>query len=238
MSERTDFYSHQKAEFFANFGLEKFSFPELNLADQMLPDLAKEIIWIRQHIEEGSLDKTTLTQRAHTVYIDTRPCPPFLHPYENENHFLGELIARLREAGKIPQTFDDWGKDAVELVLPKTSRFGISIPEIEELVIPAVKQQLSLDFSTVRLPTPCELLYLRSRMKIFSDLTPEDGSSQTKEWTNNHYLSTEGKKLGHIYISGRNDKYKSSGVHWWFIEGEINRLPTLGFRLVIEPANN
>ena len=67
MSERTDFYSHQKAEFFANFGLEKFSFPELNLADQMLPDLAKEIIWIRQHIEAELLDKTTFSQRAHTV---------------------------------------------------------------------------------------------------------------------------------------------------------------------------
>ena len=238
MKEHTDFYSRQKAEFFANFGLEKFSFPELNLANQMLPDLAKEIIWIRQHVEEGSLDRTILTQRAHTVYIDTRPCPPFLDPYDNDNHFLGQLIAQLRETGKIPQRLEDWGKDAVELVLPKTSRFGISIPEIEELLIPAVKQQLSLNSLTIRLPTPVELLCLRSLMKIFSDLPSGDNLSQTMEWTNNRYLSTEGKKLGHIYISGRNDKFKSGGVHWWFTEGKINRLPTLGFRLVIEPANN
>lgn len=234
MKEGTDLNSNQETEFFANFGLEKFSFPELNLANQMLPDLAKEIIWIRQHVEEGALDKTVLTQRAHTVYIDTRPCPPFLNPYNNDNHFLGQLIARLRETGKIPQRLEHWGKDAVELVLPKTSRFGISIPEIEKLLIPAVKQQLSLDSLTVRLPTPVELLYLRSQMKIFSGLPPEDNSGQTMEWTNNQYLSTDGKKLGHIYISGRNDEYKSGGVHWWFTEGETNRLPTLGFRLVIE----
>ena len=237
MEERTDFYSHQGAEFSAGFGFEKFSFPELNFADQMLPDLDKEINWLREHVEKGSLDETILAQRAHTVHIDTRPCPQFLLPYDNDSHFLGQLIARLRETGKIPQRFEDWGKDAVDLVLPKASRFGLSVSEIEEFVIPAVKQQLNRDSLKVRLPTIGELLYLRLRVGIFPDQAV-DYAHQTREWTSTPYSETSSNDqigvLGNVFVSAKRKDSKSGGVYWWFNSGDLPRLPSIGFRLVIE----
>lgn len=237
MKDRTDSYSHQEAGFFTGFGFKKFSFPELNLADQVLPDLDKEIDWLREHVEEGSLDKTILAQKAHTVYIDTRPCPQFLLPYDKDSHFIGQLIARLRETGKIPQRLEGWGKDAIGLVLPKTSRFGISISEIEELVIPAVKQQLNRNSLTVRLPTVGELLYLRLRVGIFPDQAA-DYAYQTREWTSTPYFETSSNEqigvLGNVFVSGRREDFKSGGVHWWFNSGDLPRLPSIGFRLVFE----
>ncbi len=136
MSERRNPNDTETEVILANFGVVKFSFPPLDLREQILPGLEREIAWLREHMEEGSLDENCLSQSAHTVYIDTRPCPPFLQPYEHDEHLLGKIIAHLRKRDKIAQKINNWDENESGLTLPNDSRFGISVDEIKNIIIP------------------------------------------------------------------------------------------------------
>lgn len=232
--DRTDLLGHETDELFSQFGMVRFSFPRVDFLQAEFPDLKRELEWLRGHVREGCLDGQDLVLPEHAAFIDPRPCPQFLGQYPGDENFLGRIIAELRQSGTVPARIERWGEKGEGVDLPENSRFGLSVTEIEGLIIPRVEQLLGRDDLAVRLPTVAEELYMRRPFKTFSD-TP-DYSLLTREWTSTKYCNARGGEvLGRVFTSGENNEFSFGGVHWWPTPGEFNRLPTMGFRLVVSP---
>lgn len=217
---------------FEEANLALFRFPAINLAKVTLPHMDTEISWLRRHVEEGSVHEESLRLSEKTVYIDMQPCPGFLVPYRDDQHLLGPILTSARENGNIPREVL-WGAN-IEIKLPVDARWGVSPDEIGSMIFPQVKRTLKTE-REVRLPTVAEYLYLCSRGHFFN-ANQSDHSLATKEWTNDSFYSENdfSRSIGRLMVSGSVENSASRGVSWWSTQGNFNRLPTLGFRLVVE----
>lgn len=215
----------------ANLNWPEFTFPAIDLSVQTLPHIKPEIAWLRKHVEEGSIDKQTLILEGKTVHIDLQPCPDFLMPYIDSN-LLSSLLRDLRRNSGIPRKLT-WGTET-EILHPEKSRLGLSVEEINQLVIPSLAEKLEID-QRIRLPKAAEYLYLKSQGLVFDDKDDVNYELATKEWTDDLYYpqAERTNPLGNLIVFQKSD-IASRSIHWWTSKGSFNRLPTLGFRLVIE----
>jgi len=222
----------EEKKVFEEAGLSLYTFPPLNLGEVTLPHLDAEISWLRRHVEEGSVNAGSLTLMERTVFMDMQPCPRFLVPYHDDKKLLGPILSEARNEGNIPRDLL-WGSD-VGIKLPVNSRWGVSYDEIVSIVIPQAKVALKTD-KKVRLPSVAELLYLVSRDQVFN-VNLADHSLATKEWAGDPFFSANdmSSAIGNLTVSGSVEKFANRGVSWWVCQGDFNRLPTLGFRLVVE----
>ncbi len=231
--EKEDFVRETEEETaFREAHLTLFTFPPFNLAEEILPHLDAEIVWLRRHVEEGSVNGESLILPEKTVYIDLQPCPRFLAPYRDDQHLLSSVLTSARGSGNIPKDVL-WGSN-IEIKLPLDSRWSVSSDEIDSILLPQVKDTLKTK-RKVRLPTVAEYLYLKSQGHLFN-ANQSDHSLATKEWANDLFYSAHdfSNPIGRLIVSNSLENPASGGVHWWFTQGDFKRLPTLGFRLVAE----
>lgn len=210
---------------YSSANLHLVPFPTLILLETELQESKSELHWLRKHVDEGVIEPEELILHKKTVFVDTQPCPQFLNPYNGDEDWLGPIIKSHRQEGHIPSVIP-WGVNEM-IELPADSRWGLTVNEIETLIIPDAKKTISSN-SVVRLPTIAELLHLRNAYGTFNESTASPGQV-TKEWSSSKYSN-----LGNLFLSGGQVQAEGRKLYWWPDSGPFNRLPTLGFRLVVE----
>lgn len=150
---------------------------------------------------EGVLIERPVYQlRGITVLIDTRLKPSYQdgkQMWENDENFLGPIIEKLREQGKLAKY--EHG--------PQSSRFGISANEWEEHLKPALVEFLGLQFHQVRLERAIEA-------NVIPQLFPhmprkDDGKTDTSVWYEEFFQDRDGRLRG-----GRSDFGGLANVGW------------------------
>lgn len=209
------------------------SSPEVELMDR----------WIQDHIREKTIRPNALGFPQNVlIAIDLRPRPGFDFSNYPDDGLLGldKILANWRRIGRAPETVPYANKTG-SIHLPKDSRFGLSIQEVQHVLLD-LKQLLvpQIDLPEdliVRLPYYKEIreILLRERlierieyglngqireevpgenteMSWFND--PEVGMG-TSEWCQDvfHDHRKPNRQIGHLYF-GRTDAGECQ-IGWW-----------------------
>jgi hypothetical protein len=153
------------------------------------------------NIEHVSFSKDPVNVGEFFILVDNTPRQDYgnvLNKKTDKDDFLGEMLKKLKEEKKI-----DIQHRAASL--PKVSRFGISVEDIENVVFPELRKMLGVKGEDVkiRLPNVPEYILLN---KLYY---PNFGKIDSLEWIN-HEL--KGDPEGDIPIPDHN-----------FAAGNVNR---------------
>jgi len=121
-------------------------------------------------IREGKISPDAATLDGEWVLIEGIERPKYDNGKQRYSKYrLAEDIGKWRRTGKIQ--IPEWNNG-----VPSESRFGISMDEIESVVIPRVASRLGVDVGQVRLPRAIEFNVIGNMIH------PEWGAVDTWEW--------------------------------------------------------
>ncbi len=203
-------YGAKRVEAWKKLGLEPHFLPAVSMmpGDDYPGWKIKPEEWFYKQLVQGNIFQiirgefqklTTVNLGGITVLVDTRLKPKYGDEYEDD--WLGQIIAKLREAGEI-QDFN-----------PCFSRFNVSAEETELDKAEAAKilglkpEQLRLERKIEANVIPQAYLYMPRK---------DDGKTDTWEWRE-EYFGDRGDRLdgGHSDSGGlASVDYDSVSVHW------------------------
>lgn len=159
--------------------------------------------WYWDQVKNGKVDKDAPKLPGSWVLIDRTERPNYKDGRQlHRDDLLASILRQLRIDKKI----------LTKKYIPQDSRFGISLDELREVVLPEIAELLGVDKSSVRLPKEIEFNVL-GNLKY-----PHFGQANTSEWLEDNFGDNSCLFGGNSGIGGLAAvHYRRSGDHSGFV---------------------